>query len=315
MGMKNFGVDRRMIHAKAKCWLETIQRVFNEMSCPLDDYLRSAVSLLSEEAYSWWATITAVVLENDIHWDFFKSEFKKKYISERYLDKKNKEFLELKQGNKLVAEYEREFAYLSKSRPRQPDSKFQNRFANGMSRVRNASRPLCDLSGKPHTRECRYKAGSCLRSEVRAPAQTCAIRAREEATAIDFDIVLDTRDSRSKLDQVPIANEFVDVFLEELLGLPLESEVEFVIDLIPGTVSISIPPYRMASTKLKELKEQLQELLDKYFIRPSMSPWGAPVLFVKKKDGTLRLCIDYRQLNKVTMKNKYPLPHIDELFD
>jgi len=84
---------------------------------------------------------------------------------------------------------------------------------------------------------------------------------------------------------------------------------------MPGTAPISIAPYRMAPTELKELKIQLQELLDKGFIRPSVSPWGAPVLFVKKKDGTLRLYIDYRQLNKVTVKNKYPLPRIDDLFD
>jgi len=89
----------------------------------------------------------------------------------------------------------------------------------------------------------------------------------------------------------------------------------FNIDLLPGTQPLSIPPYRMALTKLKELKEQLKDLLEKGYIRPSTSPWGAPVLFVRKKDGSLRMCIDYRQLNKVTIKNKYPLPRIDDLFD
>ena len=78
---------------------------------------------------------------------------------------------------------------------------------------------------------------------------------------------------------------------------------------------ISIPPYRMTPAELKELKEQLRDLLEKGFIRPSTSPWGAPVLFVRKKDGLLRTCIDYRQLNKVTIKNRYPLPRIDDLFD
>ena len=89
----------------------------------------------------------------------------------------------------------------------------------------------------------------------------------------------------------------------------------FEILLQSGTAPISIAPYRMAPAELKELKVQLQELLDKGFIRPSVSPWGAPVLFVKKKDGTMRLCINYRQLNKVTIRNKYPLPRIDDLFD
>ena len=105
------------------------------------------------------------------------------------------------------------------------------------------------------------------------------------------------------------------MFSEEFLGLPPQREIEFAIDVIPGATPASITPYRMAPVELKELKLQLQELLEKGFIRPSVSPWGAPVLFVKKKDGTLRLCIDYRQLNKLTVKNKYPLPRIDDFFD
>ena len=91
--------------------------------------------------------------------------------------------------------------------------------------------------------------------------------------------------------------------------------MDFTIELILGTTPISKAPYRMAPLELKELKVQLQEMLDKSFVRPSVSPWGAPMLFVKKKDGTLRLCIDYRELNRVTVKDKYPLPRIDDLFD
>ena len=91
--------------------------------------------------------------------------------------------------------------------------------------------------------------------------------------------------------------------------------MEFTIDLAPETTPISKAPYRMAPMELKELKIQLQEFLDKGFIRPSVSPWGAPALFVKKKDGSMRLCINYRELNKVTVRNKYPLPQIDDLFD
>ena len=114
---------------------------------------------------------------------------------------------------------------------------------------------------------------------------------------------------------VPVVCDLPDVFPEEFPGLPPEREIEFCIDVVPGTDPISMPPYRMAPAELKELNEQLKELLEQGFIRPSTSPWGAPVLFVKKKDGSLRLCIDYRQLNKVTIKNKYPLPRIDDLFD
>ena len=109
--------------------------------------------------------------------------------------------------------------------------------------------------------------------------------------------VMDTRKEVLKLDDIPVVREFPDVFPEDLPGIPIDKEIEFSIDLLPGTSPISKAPYRMAPTELKELREQLQELLDKGFIKPSASLWGAPVLIVKKNDGTIRLCIDYRELN------------------
>jgi len=111
-----------------------------------------------------------------------------------------------------------------------------------------------------------------------------------------------------------VAQDFPEAF-QKVPGLPPDREIEFAIELLPGTTPISKAPYRMAPTKLVELKKQLQELLHKGLIQPSVSPWGAPVLFVRKKDGSLRLCIDYRELNRVTVKNKYPLLHMDDLFD
>ena len=105
------------------------------------------------------------------------------------------------------------------------------------------------------------------------------------------------------------------MFVDEILELPPRREIDLSIELLPGSTPISKEPYLMSLPELTKLKIQLQELLDKEYIRPSVSPWGAPVLFVKKKDDTLRLCIDYRQLNKVTIKNKYPLPSINDLFD
>ena len=120
---------------------------------------------------------------------------------------------------------------------------------------------------------------------------------------------------RPDLDLPRVVCEYEDVFPDELLGLPLRIVVDFGIELHPGTSPISMTPHRMAPVELQELRVQLQELLDKGFIRPSTSPWGAPVLFSKKKDKTLRLCFDYKQLNKVTIKNLYPLPRIDDLFD
>jgi len=113
----------------------------------------------------------------------------------------------------------------------------------------------------------------------------------------------------------PVVQEFSEIFPKDITELPLEREVEFAIDLVPGTSPILIVPYRMSASELGELKNQLEELLEKQFIRPSVSPWVALVLLVKKKDGSMRLCVDYRQLNKVTIKNRYPLPRIDDLMD
>ena len=109
--------------------------------------------------------------------------------------------------------------------------------------------------------------------------------------------------------------EYEDVFLDELSGLPPYKDIDFTIELRPSTSPISMTPHRMTPTELQELKVQLQELLDMGFIRPSTSPWGAPMLFAKKKAKTLWLCIDYRKSNRVTIKNWYPLPRIDDLFD
>jgi hypothetical protein len=115
--------------------------------------------------------------------------------------------------------------------------------------------------------------------------------------------------------EVSVVNEFSDVFPEDLPGIPLDRDIKFVIKLKPGISPIYKTPYRMATPELAELKEHIKELLEKGFIHPNSSPWGAPVIFVPKKDGTQRLCVDYRALNEVTVENKYPLARIDDLFD
>ena len=127
--------------------------------------------------------------------------------------------------------------------------------------------------------------------------------------------VIDTHVLPPSLEDLHVVNEVSDVFRNDLPSSLVDWEIEFYIDLNPGTRPIFKAPYRMSLLELKELKVQLQDLLETFFIHPSISPWGAPVLFVRKKDGTMRLCIDYRELNKVTVKNKYPLPRVNELFD
>ncbi|GKF33517.1 putative reverse transcriptase domain-containing protein, partial [Tanacetum coccineum] len=118
-----------------------------------------------------------------------------------------------------------------------------------------------------------------------------------------------------RLEDVPIVRYFLEVFPEDLSGIPPARQVEFQIDLVPGAALVARAPYRLAPSKMKELAKQLQELSDKGFIRPSSSPWGAPVLFVKKKYRSFCMCIDYRELNKLTVKNRYPVPRIDDSFD
>jgi hypothetical protein len=121
-------------------------------------------------------------------------------------------------------------------------------------------------------------------------------------------------DKVPSIEDYAVLKEFEDLF-KETLRLPPKRDIDFFINLMTGAAPVSKTPYRMSTPELKELQMQLEEFLKKGYIRPSVSPWGAPILFVKKKDGTLRLFIDFRQLNKVTVKNKYPLPRIDNLFD
>ncbi|GJX96006.1 putative reverse transcriptase domain-containing protein [Tanacetum coccineum] len=127
--------------------------------------------------------------------------------------------------------------------------------------------------------------------------------------------VMEKKSDEKRLEDIPVVREFPEVFSEDLPGLPLIRQVEFQIDLILRTAPIARAPYRLAPLEMQELSNQLQELSDQGFIRPSTSPWGAPVMFVKNKDESFIMCIDYRELNKLTVKNRYPLPRIDDLFD
>ena len=122
-------------------------------------------------------------------------------------------------------------------------------------------------------------------------------------------------ETQAVIEELQVVCEFPEVFPDEIPDVPPEREVEFAIDLVPGTRPVSMAPYKMFASELSKLKKQLEELLEKKFVRPSVSPWGALVLLVKKKYGSMRLCVDYIQLNKVTIKNKYPLPRIDDLMD
>ncbi|GJY76016.1 putative reverse transcriptase domain-containing protein [Tanacetum coccineum] len=147
----------------------------------------------------------------------------------------------------------------------------------------------------------------CDEKVVRIPidGETLIIRAQ----------VIEKKSDEKRLEDIPIVREFPKFFPEDLPGLTPVRQVEFQIDFIPGAALVARAPYRLAPSEMHELSDQLQELADRGFIRPSTSPWGSPVLLVKKKDGFFRMCIDYRELNNHTVKNRYPLPRIDDLFD
>jgi hypothetical protein len=147
----------------------------------------------------------------------------------------------------------------------------------------------------------------------------CAKRAvrltKEDDTIMEFNAVMQAEQvsllnkvQGTSLNEIRVVQEYPDVFPKDLPGMPPDRDTEFIIELLPGMPPISKRPYRMLVNELVELKKQIAKLQSKGFIRPSSSPWGAPVLFVEKKDGTQRMCVDYRSLNEVTIKNKYPLP-------
>ncbi|GJT37659.1 hypothetical protein Tco_0937524 [Tanacetum coccineum] len=128
-------------------------------------------------------------------------------------------------------------------------------------------------------------------------------------------LVTEKEPMKRRLEDVHVLQDFPEAFPDDLPRLPPPQQVKFRIELVQGAAPVARAPYRLAPSEMKELSDQLKELSEKGFIRPSSSPWGAPVLFVKKKDGSFRMCIDYRELNKLTVKNRYPLPRIDDLFD
>ncbi|GJX25175.1 putative reverse transcriptase domain-containing protein [Tanacetum coccineum] len=176
-------------------------------------------------------------------------------------------------------------------------------------KLKNKNRGMGMHQDGSNGRESRLTVISCSKAQEYM-AKGCQVFLAQISAKKEED-----KSERKQIEDVPIVRDFPEVFPEDLPGLPPARPVEFQIDLIPGAAPVARAPYRLAPSEMKELSEQLQELSDKGFIRPSSSPWGAPVLFVKKKDGSFRMCIDYRELNKLTVKNRYPLPRIDDLFD
>ncbi|GKA58979.1 putative reverse transcriptase domain-containing protein [Tanacetum coccineum] len=157
--------------------------------------------------------------------------------------------------------------------------------------------------------------GNCDESRLKVVSCIKARKCIERGCHLFIAHVIEKEPNEKRLEDVPIICDFPEVFPDDLPGFSPPRQVEFRIELVPGAVPIAYALYCLAPSELKELSDQLKELSEKGFILPSSSPWGAPVLFVKKKDGSFRMCIDYCELNKLTVKNRYPLPRIDDLFD
>ncbi|GJX87282.1 putative reverse transcriptase domain-containing protein [Tanacetum coccineum] len=157
--------------------------------------------------------------------------------------------------------------------------------------------------------------GNCDESRLKVVSCIKARKYIERGCHLFVAHVTEKEPQEKCLEDVPIIRDFPEVFPNDLPGLPPPRQVEFRIEFVPGAAPVARAPYRLAPSKLKQLSDQLKELWEKGFIRPSSSPWGAPVLFVKKKDESFRICIDYCELNKLTVKNRYPLLRTNDLFD
>ncbi|KAA3483080.1 DNA/RNA polymerases superfamily protein [Gossypium australe] len=444
----------------------------DDLDCTSEKKLKGIVSLLRDEAYQWWLTVKEGTQLDRLTWDFLKTVFQGKYVVASYVDARRGEFLNLTQGDSMVAiEYERCVRFEDGLRDnlrvliapqRKRDFVALVDKANITEEVKHTERQnresrrvliVVDAIRQPPRGRCQARGGNDLgrgqrasgkgagHTEARQPTLVYATHRRDDGDAPDvitgtffiynvpytilidigsihsyiactasknlgilvestmsevtvlsplgqsirvnklfrdvllevqgaifradlmelsfgeFDMILgmdllvkhrvsldcatkrvilkteedselvrkgcetylayisvsNSRDSSAK--DIRTAKDFLDVFPEELPRLPPNREVEFGIELFPSTVPVSIAPYRMVPKELVELKAQIQELLDRGFIFPSVSLWEALVLLVKRKDGSISMCIDYRQLNKLTIKNKYPLPRIDDLFD
>nr|GEX06033.1 putative reverse transcriptase domain-containing protein [Tanacetum cinerariifolium] len=332
-------------------WIEKMESIFNISGCAMENQVKFATCTFLDATLTWWNgqirtlgpdayTMTWSVLEKKMTDKYYPlGEVKKLEIELRNMKVKDNNipsytncFQELALiCTKFVSnETEKVDKYISglpdniygnvkSSKPKTLDETIDlandlmdQKLRTYVERKSDSKRKADDISrnnqqpfkkeelkccGKPELK-CRYGAKGCH-------VFLAQISATKE----------DDKPEKKQVKDVLIIQDFPEVFPEDLPGLPPARPVEFQIDLIPGAAPMARAPYRLAPSEMKELSEQLQELSDKGFIRPSYSPWGAPVLFVKKKDGSFRMCIDYRELNKLMVKNRYPLPRIDVLFD
>nr|GEW83425.1 putative reverse transcriptase domain-containing protein [Tanacetum cinerariifolium] len=278
-----------------------------------------ATGTLTNDALSWWnayAQPIGIEQANRITWTELKRLLTNKYCPRTKIKKIEDEFYNLSvKGNDLKT-YVRRFQELVVLCPNMvPNNEklmevFIGRLRRSIKGNVTASKPQTPEEAINIAQSFDVVIGMDWLSKYHAK-----IICDEKVVHIPIeDETLIIRDKK-RLENIPVVREFPDVFSKELPGLPPVHQVEFQINLIPRAAPVARAPYRLTPSEMQELSNQLKELADRGFIRPSTSPWGAPILFVKKKDESFRMCIDYHELNKLTVKNRYPLPRIDDLFD
>ncbi|GJT66291.1 putative reverse transcriptase domain-containing protein [Tanacetum coccineum] len=317
-------------------WFERTESVFSRSKCAEENKVTFATGTLTDDALSWWnayAQPIGIEQANKITWTELKRLLTNKYCPRTEVRKMEDEFYNLTIKGDDLKTYIKRFQVLAVLCPNMvPNTeKLMEAFIGGLPRSIEGN----VTASKTQTLE------EAINITQRLMDQGATLTLLNQPFEIDlmpiklgsFDVVigmdwLSKYHARiicdEKVVHIPIdgktliirvVREFPEVFPEDLPGLPPVRQVEFQIDLIPGAAPVARAPYRLAPSEMQELSNQLQELADRGFIQPSTSPWGAPVLFVKKKDGSFRMCIDYRELNKLTVKNHYPLPRIDDLLD
>ncbi|GJX15460.1 putative reverse transcriptase domain-containing protein [Tanacetum coccineum] len=325
-------------------WLEKMESVFHISGCAIDNQVKFATCTLLGDALTWWNGHVRTLGHDAAYamtWGTLKKKLTDKYLKRRLI-------LEIylcapsvttttpgnvhpSVENARGACYEcGNTGHIKKNCPKLKN--LENSNGNGTTQGRAYalggrdaspdSNVITDWDVYRSKRDAILSSyGNNQREESRLNIISCTKAQEYLSKGCDVFLAYITtkeakdKSERKRLEDVPIVRDFPEVFPKDLPGIPPARQVEFQIDLVLGVVPVARAHYRLAPFEMKELAEQLQELSDKGFIRPSSSPWGAPVLFVKKKDGSFQMCIDYRELNKLTVKNRYPLPRIDDLFD
>ncbi|KAK1660275.1 hypothetical protein QYE76_048434 [Lolium multiflorum] len=325
----------------AEDWLMDTERKLNTVGCNDQEKVRYATHLLCGPAASWWDNIVAVYPAGKVFtWEEFARKFRESNVPESIVELKRREFESLEQKDKAILTMSGVFKAVPLRMMR----------ATEFQELVDAAITLED-DFKQLQEEKRKKAKYEPKRDCKKPRIIC-FGCRQEGHMLKDCPKKNSGGGQSggggnrgntggnwknkkpfgklnctSLEEVVNSDQAVigtlqilthpgkDVFPAELPGMPPDREIEFTIDLIPGTAPIAKAPYKMGPKELKELKEQLDDLEQKGFIQESVSPWGSPVIFVDKRDGGRRMCGDYRNLNNVTIKNKYPLPRIQDLFD